>query len=487
MPNNFFYGAASLTCDRVGFFTRSLSSIADELKKKGHHKTIAAFDDSASTDTRNIKRKITSEIQNSTGQYIHYIGYDEKLLFLKKLQESLPLHLHDTARFFLFGDNELPYLRSAGGNRNAMLSAFAGKSFFSFDDDTELKLYHLRNSENKITLEKGKPDLQIGSYPDIESIEEYIELFADDPFEYIDSLLGADADDLIPGSGKAKVRALMLGIYGGRWFSRPFGVLFHEGEVRNSTYVSRDKYEKAKLNPFCYMQSPNTILTDSSFFVSTAVGVDAASIVPPFFPQLRNDDNAWSILLRKCCKDSLIAHLPFAVYHERSDKAPFIKDDFKKVGADLGLNIIYILSTLSEQLICPEGADPYELLGRTLIGLSELPQKKWEDMCRGVWNQHVGNTVSNLKDLLDKYEWEPDFWVRDVEKYMDILRSCSMEPEYFIPVELQEKGTFEEAGRLHRKILYNYGSLLTEWGNIWDEIIGLNISGNGLLGKDYGV
>jgi hypothetical protein len=446
---------------------------------------VAVADDSASPDTRNIKRKITSQIQSKTGLKVRYIGLEEKLSFLKKLQELLPLHLHDTARFFLFGDTELPFLRGAGGNRNALLSAFAGKSFTSFDDDTELKTFKRRDSETGITLERGMPDLKIGSYPDVESLEKTIESFTDDPFAYIDSILGADAGELVPGTDKAKVRAVMLGIYGGRWFSRPFGILFNEGTARDAAYASPEQYRKAKYNPFCYMQSSNIILSDSSFLISTAVGVEAESIVPPFFPNLRNEDNAWAILLGSCSKKSLIAHLPIAVYHEKGDKLPFIDDEFKKTGADMGLNILYILSALSEQLISPEGIDTYEIFGKTLIGLSELPQKKWEDMCRGVWNQHVGNTVGSLRGLLDKYEREPAFWARDVEKYMDILRSRSMEPECFIPVELQGQGSLEEAGRLHRKILYNYGSLLTGWSNIWNEIIGLNISGNGLSGKDY--
>lgn len=467
----------------MDLFSRSVSSITNELKKRDHKKIISVFDDSTSSDTRDTKRKITLQIQESTGQYISYIGYEEKHSFINKLLEALPLDLHSSARFFIFGDKELSYLKGPGGNRNAALSAFAGKSFISIDDDTELKLYQFKDSKKIITIEKEKPNLNIGAYADIESIEEKIELFPDDPFAIIDSILGNETNDLLPGSNNGKVCALMLGIYGGRWFSRPFGILFQEGDSRHPTFSSKTKYKEVKFNPYCYIQSPNILLTDSPFFISTAIGIDATSIVPPFFPHTRNEDNAWTILLKKCYDNSYIAHLPFAIWHEKNSKAPFNKNDFKKSGSDLGLNITYTLFTISEQLLCPKGVNIYELLGKTLIGFSELSQQKWVGMCRAMWHKHVEDTVNSLNLLLEKYENEPYFWAKDVKKYMDRLKSTSMDAEAFIPRELHSAGSVEEAGKIHRRMLNSYGTLLTQWPQIWDVICKMNEAGEGLLGR----
>lgn len=483
--HNDILGIASLTCDRVELFSQSLSSISEELYKWGHQKSIIVFDDSVSADIREKKREIIYRDSSSSGQKIKYTGLDEKKQFLENLSSDLPEYFRVSAKYSFFGDSDTSILKGPGGNRNSVLAAFAGSRYISFDDDMILNNLMFPDSSTEIILKEGRPDFKTGLFPDYTSILDSAEPYTKDLFQLYASILGNKLKELNPDFGTGKVRAVMSGFYGGRWSPRPFVYLFRDEFFNSDKYESKDLYKKIKHEALCYLQPMNTLISDAPVLFGAAIGIDSSEIVPPFFPQLRNEDHLWAYVLQACCKDSKIGYLPVALYHDWAEKKPFTDNDFKKAGADLGLQMALIFSFISEKIKNSSNEDRFKTFGESLIELSELPHHKWVDMCRALWHKHVGDTVNALSQLLEKYEREPSFWAKDVDIFIDRLRSTSMDAEAFIPRELHSAGSVEETGRIHRKMLNNYGTLLTHWTQIWDVICRMNEAGEGFLKDEY--
>jgi len=470
---------ASLTCDRVDLFSRSLNSILNEVNKYGHSLNLAVFDDSRSHDIREKKKNVIRECISRFCIDITFIGIHERVNFSQVLIESLPKEVHSGVKFFLFGDQECSFLKGPGCNRNTALSAFAGKAFLSFDDDTELKISRYSGNYNHSTDTCNKNPFIIGNFSDQSCFENIINPCSEDIFNLFDSALQVSDNDT--KTDERKVFAAMAGLRGGRWYSRPFGIMTQDNELRSISYADDKTYKSLKYNPFCFIQSLEVFYSNLTFFIGAGIGLNATSIVPPFFPQIRNEDHLWAIVNKFCYKDSLIVHLPFAIYHDREEKHLFTEADYKKVGVDMGTNITLLFRMLSDEIKSYDSKLPLELFGKALIDISNLPQGKWQELCAGLWNFHVGATVNSLNELLDKYEREPYYWARDVDKYLDRLRSSSLDPEAYIPHELHIAGSPEKAGILHRKILRNYGTLLINWGGIWKSILDINNSGSGLI------
>lgn len=478
-------GIASLTCDRVDLFTRSLASIADELIKSNRNILIAVSDDSLQVNTRNEKRRITSEIRDLHDIDTVYMGLEEKTAFLDILRESLPAGFNDSLNFMFSGNRDLTYIKGSGANRNAVLAAFADKRFISIDDDVEIKPRMIPGASADITFVSGDPDPDVFFSHDIKMIESVIEPFPGDPFRFYDSFTGADLPGLVPGAGSGKVAASMAGYYGGRWFQRPYTFFLPDGRLRDITFGSKENYKKTKYRMLGCIQAANVVISGSPLFIGGAIGIDASTIVPPFEPVVRCSDNLWAELLQYYNKEYMIASLPFALYHDWTEKLSFTEKDFKKIGADLGINMTLLFSAVAQKTSCPEGADPFVCFGKALVELSEMPHSKWMDMCRSIWYGYVGSMTETLNGLLVKYDRQPKYWAKDVDKFLDRIRSQSMDVASFVPRELHAAGSPEEAGRVHRKMLYDYGMLLVNWSRIWDEICKLNESGRGLLGDMY--
>jgi len=264
-------------------------------------------------------------------------------------------------------------------------------------------------------------------------------------------------------------------------------LLFSEGRFRDLSLKSPGDYKKTRHNMFGLVQAPNVVLSGYPVYFGGATGIDASSIVPPFEPHIRGEDTLWADLLQFYDKNYMIASFPFAFYHDWTEKQPFSEKDLRMVGADLGLNMRLLFSVVAGRAECPSGRDPLACFGETLVEFSEFSHNRWIDMCRSLWHGYVGHVTDTLKGLLVKYDREPGFWAKDVDTFLDRIRSTSMDIESFIPRELHAAGSPEEAGRAHRKMLYNYGMLLTGWSRIWDEILRINSSGCGLLGECYNI
>jgi len=491
----------SITCNRPALFSKSLSGIAETLTSNEIDSEIIACDDSLDGYVKAQNKEIVKNIRQEHKVDIKYCGNEEKERFIQALKvDAGNAKIADPLEFAFFGDKAFEFLKGPGANRNASLLACVGRRFISFDDDTDLRFFSKQKTEGSLEISTKKPDLEFAAFAGWKQIEKVTTPFTEDALGWLNKVLGAAPSEIISECQQqgrpilfekkldsarqenAPVKVVMAGICGGRWYSRPFGIYFADGALRKLMFRKKRDYEHTKCDPIAIMHAQRFILSSHQLLISTAFGVDAREMVPPFIPHIRNQDTIWGMLMKLCYRGSLTAHLPFAIYHDSSGKTPFQEEDFTRATADTGLMTSLIIGDMGRRInkVAPEKM--LQRLGNSLISFSCLSHGEWAAYLRSLWLMHVGTTCIELEKLLEKYKGKPSFWAKDAQEFMDTIRGQALESSSYIPREFLSYWSEKEAGVRYRDLLYKYGELLVAWPLIWESAQKLNAEGRGLSG-----
>ena len=296
------YSIVSITSERPDLLSLSLKSISEGIHEKHTDIAVTVFDDS-DNDQNKLKNKNTvSEINKKYRLKTHYFGEKEKELFINNLAHLTDKHgiERKILDFAVFSSPEYRYIKGPGGNRNASLLRFAGNKIISFDDDIKYIFKTAAEIHNCLEISYLKdPDKDL--YTDIKKINSSLKSADIDYIDYIKEILGEKTENLIarteqyignvytdsfrpePGftSGESisTVKAVIAGIYGGRWYSSPAGVYYTNSKKRNSILKKSD-YMNVKKNPVSLMLPKCLTLSRAPFFVATAMAMDAEKILP---------------------------------------------------------------------------------------------------------------------------------------------------------------------------------------------------------------
>ena len=486
------YETAIITCDRPCLLVNSFESIAERLMKINPEISITIFDDSVNDENVIKNRQLTADIENKYKIKTSYFGKTEKNCFMENLLSGLKNREagKDLLEFALFGDNKFSSMKGPGGNRNAVLLKLSGRKIFIFDDDVKYLFGTTPEPDNDIEVSYTKnPEKKI--FPNTKLMMSYFKYADFDAMNYANAVLGKSVGTLIkkaennngliisdkfrpePGYSledtDSTVKAAVFGIYGGRWYSKPYGVLFTEGIERKKSFKNKSSYKKTKENPIHLMMSCHLTLSRAASFIATAAGVNAKGILPPFPPYGRNSDGIWATVMLALNRKSFISQLPLAIFHDVENKSPFIYKDFEDTSASFGIITVLIIEQIKKKLFSIFPDISYELLGEKLICVSELSDKQFFSLCYDLWLEYTGNLILRLENLLIKYKGKPKYWKEDAEKYLSLLAEQGMIPENSIPKELRDNYSTEESIRLYKKFFSDYGELIINWPVIWEE------------------
>jgi hypothetical protein len=124
-----------VTTDRLETLKRGLCGYIENSKRYDRTNNFVVMDDSWSIDARNHCRQMLKHLKVRYAAEILYAGFEEKLLFLKRLIDTGDLP-SEVTKFAVF-DTEKTSLVSVGANRNSLLLHTVGEVIVSADDDTE--------------------------------------------------------------------------------------------------------------------------------------------------------------------------------------------------------------------------------------------------------------------------------------------------------------------------------------------------------------
>jgi len=67
-------------------------------------------------------------------------------------------------------------------------------------------------------------------------------------------------------------------------------------------------------------------LSDSGYCMSTVLGLDHRSPLPPFLPIYRGEDALFSFLIRHCYAESYLGYVPWAYLHQPEQARHHVRD-----------------------------------------------------------------------------------------------------------------------------------------------------------------
>jgi len=466
-----------LTHNRSESLQRGITSYIDDVKRHGRQCDFAVIDGSSSpadrTQTRDLLRGLAAQHQVS----LSYSGLDEKVAFAKRLvnEFKIPQPVID---FALLGPEGFDV--NTGTNRNALLLQTAGELFFSADDDTTAELYEAPRRTDGLTFFTEEP-VEGWFFADREKAVQSLRAVDEDVLSIHEQWLGKELirlssivdDDTIDyeslstkyfqdlGSGTGKIVATLPGIVGDSGIGSPRWYLL-SGDTRERLCDSNEKYQIAFSSREMLRAVRQINIGRVPSFMTTALGLDNRDLLPPFFPVLRNQDSVFGITLVKAFHSAYLCHLPWALLHAPSEARRYTP----AIGsAYCGMSDIlrYCIKAFETSFGYMPAAERLRAIGRHLMNFGAMPQDDFEEFIRiQFWDQASG-TINRAEELLQQYEYSPDFWANDLESYANSLRGALLAKESIIPFDLKDS---EAPLTLTQQLVYQFGELLHWWPDI---------------------
>ncbi|MBV9084232.1 MAG: hypothetical protein JOZ62_16265 [Acidobacteriaceae bacterium] len=405
------------TADRPAELLRALWSYYRSGQGCHNHNLRVFVSDNSRTHENTIKVALGS-FATSINWPVFYAGPEEKAGFIVALQ-SMSDAPPPVLEFALFGVHGSPV--TAGANRNAILLHTIGDLVLSADDDTVCQPATLHGTEETTTLTVGgtgndaafwffpgrasavaaATQLKINIFSEHERLlgKALSQILSTYPPERIRSL-SKDYGRLESAAfANAQIRITFTGVLGDSgMFSTPKLVL-HSGSPtieRLDNYIStggnlldcRDIGRQWLAPTICRMGAPMT----------TATGLDNRTLLPPFLPVCRNQDEVFGATLKRCIPSALCGHLPFTIVHDPAGQRRNEPNWASAVRlCDLVLECI---TSWSEPVEERTPSERMLLLGQHVTHLGELAPARFEEFSRSVLLIRAAKMASHLEARL---------------------------------------------------------------------------------------
>jgi hypothetical protein len=461
-----------VTHNRSESLQRGITSYIEATKRHGRECDFAVVDGSSSPATRELLRGLALQHQVS----LSYSGVDEKIAFATRLvnEFKIPQAVID---FALLGPEGFSV--NTGANRNSLLLQTAGELFFSADDDTTSELYEAPRRADGLTFFSEEPvegwffadrekAVQSARVVDEEILslhEQWLgkelvrvaSIVDDDTIDY-ESLTTKYFQDLASGTGK--IVATLPGIIGDSGIESPRWFLL-SGDTRERLCDTDEKYQIAFSSREMLRAVQRISVGRVPSFMTTAMGLDNRDLLPPFFPVLRNQSSVFGITLVKAFDNAYFCHLPWALLHDPAEARQYTTAAAQCSMSDI---LRYCIKTFETSFGFTPAAEQLRRMGTHLMNFGAMPQDDFEEFIRiQFWDQASG-IISRAEELLQQYEYAPDFWTNDLESYARNLRDALPAKESIVPVDL--KDTSDAPLKLSQKLVYQFGELLHWWPDI---------------------
>jgi len=98
--------------------------------------------------------------------------------------------------------------------------------------------------------------------------------------------------------------------------------------------------------------------------------------------------------------------------------------------------------------------------------LGNLALSDFEEMARlQIW-RFMSNHIMALESLLKLHREKPEFWAKDVKRFVGILRETLVKDLYLVPQDVAEGHEPVEIRRQTQRLIYKFGELLYWWREI---------------------
>lgn len=458
-----------LTCDRSELLSRSLASYFESAPALDTE--IAIFDDSK---TRQSREKSKSALRSFSGQHnckISYAGFEEKLLFAKKLLDAGRIP-SETVKFALFGNGVGG--TSVGANRNAMLLHTIGNLGVCIDDDIVCRLYTVVTDSAENSLDTGKQQLDklavrnLWSFSSRQALFEHVMPGPDDFLAPHETVLGLPASQTLKSlkmeqGSDSRVALTLTGFAGDCAWESPAPLLFTRGESFRRLTSSEAVYRAALTHREQVQVARDVVITEcGDDTMAGCMGYDHTRFLPPFLPNGRGEEAFFGSMLAKCFGPVQIAHLPVAALHAPPETRVFSPLGFFRPNLTVLMVASFCVSTC-EFGSCITGIDKLHKAGMHLREIGEWTNDKFVNFIGERATEYWGTLIRQLEVRLESEGNQPSYWAHDVDTLLKLLRDASVNQKPFPVVDFgldgNLAGSYESAKSFVRKL----GNLLIWW------------------------
>lgn len=475
-----------VTRDRPESLIRCLDSYINNCKRHGREIDFVVMDDSESTGARVETRQMLRDLSVRHEVEISYAGLEEKLQYAEALiaESEAPPEVVKFALFDLEGCG-----RSTGANRNALVLHTAGDLALSVDDDTVCQVGTAHDAKRGLALDsRGESFARFCFFPNYASALQSIVVNNGDVLADHEQLLGktiggciskyselADiklsniSHKLLEGMHRGgRIGATIGGVIGDSGMHSPVVCLGLEAESRERMVGSEAGYHYAWNSREMIRTVNRLTISDSAWCMATALGLDNRSLLPPFMPVYRNQDGLFGLTLRACFDDVYFGHLPSTILHAPMEARSYSTDEVLKSATrfrfcDLAAACI---RSADFRLGMSDERERLLALGKHLMELGKLALSDFEELLRfQIW-WFMSNYIMRLENLLKLHREKPEFWAKDVRRFVGALRETLIKDLYLVPQDVAEGREPIEIRRQTQRLIYRFGELIYCWQDI---------------------
>ena len=475
-----------VTRDRPESLLRCLESYIDNCKRHGREIDFVVMDDSESVGARGETRQMLRGLSERHEVEISYAGLEEKLQYAEALiaeSEAPP----EVVKFALFGLEGCG--RTTGANRNALLLHTAGDPVLSVDDDTVCQLGTIHGTKHGLALDsKGEGFIKFWYFPNRASALQSVIVNNEDVLADHEQLLGKTIDEciskcsdladielgnishkLLEGMHRSgRIGVTISGVIGDSGMHTPTGCLALEAESRERMVKSEADYHSAWNSREMIRAANRLTISDSAWCMATVLGLDNRSLLPPFMPVYRHQGGLFGLTLRACFDDVYFGHLPSTILHAPMEPRSYSTDEVLKSATkfrfcDLAAACIrsaYFRLGMSDE------RERLLALGKHLMELGNLALSDFEELARfQIW-RFMSNYIMTLENLLKLHREKPEFWAKDVRRFVGILRETLIKDLYLVPQDVAEGRESIEIRCQTQRLIYKFGELIYWWREV---------------------
>jgi hypothetical protein len=475
-----------VTRDRPESLVRCLESYIDNCERHGRAIDFVVMDDSESVEARVETRQMLRDLSERHEVEISYAGLEEKLQYAEALiaESGAP---PEVVKFALFGLEGCG--RSTGANRNALLLHTAGDSVLSVDDDTVCQVGTVYGTKYGLALDSRRDGfIKFRFFPNHASALQSVVVNNEDVLANHEQLLGKtigaciskysepseiDLDNishklLEEMHRRGRIGVTISGVIGDSGIYSPAGCLALEAESRERMVASEADYHSVWNSREMIRTVNRLTISDSAWCMAMALGLDNRSLLPPFMPVYRNSDGLFGLTLRACFDDVYFGHLPSTILHAPMETRSYNTDEILNSATkfrfcDLAAACI---GSADFRIRMSDERERILALGKHLMELGNLALSDFEELARlQIW-RFKSNYIMTLENLLKLHREKPEFWAKDVKRFVGILRETLIKDLYLVPQDVAEGREPIEIRHQAQRLIYKFGELIYWWREI---------------------
>ena len=495
------------TCGRPEALGRALQSYAANAAGLGGRHAFLVADDSPGSAERRVNRRIACSIwakSTHPNSPLFYMGRPERARYARALSGKgcIP---KDVAQFALLGSGSEG--RTYGANRNAILLHTQGSSILSVDDDTSCVPGVVPGVNRGPRIHSHGDPFQLWFFRNRSSATEFASPAHLNVAAEHGSLLGANLVAALGGAGNFDSRLpfilneacphMWLSLCAGkdRILMTTNGMAGDSG-MTDTAYAARmssdhgtrhrlalpSAYRAALTSREIVRQSPTVTVSHTGPVMATSIGLDNRVLLPPFFPEYRNEDGVFGQVLSQCFPHGYAAYLPFVLRHIPAVRRS--RANSSVAGIRFSHVVLACLSTWPGAPMVLSEASRMRSLGRYLIELGSLPIDDFFDFVRMPLWSHTAAAIVSCKSLLARYPPPPrDPWGADLRANLRQLQQSLTSLERPLPSDLRGNRPPESASQATRDLIRRYGELLFWWPDIAERAKALSDRGCSLANE----